>query len=221
MAQTCQRTECSLWTAQHSPTALTVSTPIGGSGREASPDVCHGARGKRVWPCRCSGLLRRWWGRGVGLPEAELVAVRVRAGREPAHAGNRRRLACLPAELVHPRRPRVDVVDREVGPGAAFARLHVGDRRALLPADLRGVVLERAGVGLELPPEQRAPELLALAGVVGRDLDVHDFTWHRCLLGLPLTAMPPPGLTPPDRRTLTGRCPDAGSFGYFRTSDRI
>src|SRR5262252_8193649 len=140
-------------------------------------------------------LLRRWRGRCVGLPEAELVAVRVRAGREPAHGGNRHRLACLPAEFVHPRRACLDVVDCEVGPSAALARLHVGDRRGPRPLNLARVVLERSGIGLELPPEQRAPELLALGGVVGRDLDVHDLTWHRCLLGWSFASMPPSVVT--------------------------
>jgi hypothetical protein len=36
-----------------------------------------------------------------------------------------------------------------------------------------------------------SPELLAPRGVVRRDFDVHDFTWHRCLLGSLVTAMPP------------------------------
>src|SRR5216683_2750467 len=165
-------------------------------------------------------LLRRSRGRCVGLPEPELVPVRVLAGREPAHARNRHRLVCLPAELLHARRPCLDVVDREVRPRAALARLHVRDRRALLPADLRRVVLERAGVRLELPPEQRAPELLAPLGVVRRDLDVHDLTWQRCLLVSSFTAMPPSVLTPPGRVKLIGR-PDAGLHGYFRTRDRV
>src|SRR5215471_16925777 len=176
--------------------------------------------GRRGLSC-CAGLLRRSWGRCVDLPEAELVPMRVRAGREPAHTRNRHRLVCLPAELGHSRRACLDVVDGEVRPRAALARLHVRDRRALLPADLRGVVLERAGIRLELPPEQRAPELLALAGVVRRDLDVHDLTWHHCLLVLPVTAMLPPVLPPPGRVRLTSRCPDAGPPGYFRTRDRI
>src|SRR6516164_9590471 len=154
-----------------------------------------------AWPFRCAGLLRRWWGRCVDLPEAELVAVRVLAGREQAHARNRHRLACLAAELVHACHARLDVIDREVRPHAVLARLHVRDRRALLPADLRGVVLERAGIGLELPPEQRAPELLACLGVVRRDLDVHDLTWHCCLPVLSVTAMPPSVVTRPPRET--------------------
>src|SRR6266581_9132297 len=125
---------------------------------------------RQAWLFYRTGLLRRGWGRCVGLPEPELVPVWVLAGREPAHARNRHRLVCLPAELVHTRRTCLDVVDREVRARAALARLHVRDRRTLLPANLRRVVLERAGVRLELPPEQRAPELLALVGVVRRDL---------------------------------------------------
>jgi hypothetical protein len=43
---------------------------------------------------------------------------------------------------------------------------------------------------LELPSEQGAPEVLALGGVVRRDLDVRDLTWHRCLLGCRFAALP-------------------------------
>jgi hypothetical protein len=88
------------------------------------------------------------------------------------------------------------------------------------PAYLRGVVLERAGVGLELPPEQRAPELLAVAAVVRRDLDVDDLTWHCCLPVSAFTATPPSVVTRPTAGKLIGRCPDAGLPGYFRTRDR-
>jgi hypothetical protein len=54
--------------------------------------------------------------------------------------------------------------------------------RPRLVADAGHVVLEGAGRGLELPPEQRAPELASLRGVVGRDLEVHDLTGHLALL---------------------------------------
>jgi len=89
------------------------------------------------------------------------------------------------------------------------------------PADLCRVILERAGVRLELPPEQRAPELLAPLGVVRRDLDVHDLTWQRCLLVSSFTAMPPSVVGPRGHVKLIGRRPDAGPPGYFRTRDRI
>ena len=59
-----------------------------------------------------------------------------------------------------------------------LAGLHVGDRPARLLAHPRHVVLERAGKGLELPAEQRAPELAALRGVVGRDLEVNYLGRH-------------------------------------------
>src|SRR2546430_15878213 len=72
----------------------------------------------------------------------------------------------------------VDVVHREVGARAALAGLHVGDRQAPLVADACHVVLEGPGIGVELPPEQPAPKLAALPGVVGRDLEVHDLTRH-------------------------------------------
>jgi len=168
-----------------------------------------------------SDLLCRSRGRCVGLPEPELVSVRVLTGGEPAHARDRHRLICLPAELIDPRRTCFDIVDREVRPCALLARLHVRDRRALLPADLCRVILERAGVRLELPPEQRAPELLAPLGVVRRDLDVHDLTWQRCLLVSSFTAMPPSVVGPRGHVKLIGRRPDAGPPGYFRTRDRI
>jgi hypothetical protein len=73
-------------------------------------------------PSRCAGLLRRWWGRCAGLPEAEFIAVRVLAGREPAHVRDRHWLVCLSAEFVHTCRTCLDVVDREVRPRAAFTR---------------------------------------------------------------------------------------------------
>src|SRR6266581_1865061 len=163
----------------------------------------------------------RRWGRCVGLPEPELAPLRVLAGREPAHARNRHRLVRLPAEFRHTRRTCLDVVDREVRPHTALARLHVRDRRALLPANLRGVVLERARVRLEPPPEQRAPELLARLGVVRRDLDVHDLAWQRCLLVSSFTAMPPSVLIPPGPVRLIGRYPDGWLPDYFHTRDRI
>src|SRR5215470_3623547 len=141
--------------------------------------------------------------------------MRVLAGREPAHARYRHRLACLPAELSHAPHTRLDVVDREVRPRAALARLHVRDRRALLPANLRGVVLKRAGVCLELPPKQRAPELLAPTGVVGRDLDVHDLTWHRCLLVWSFAAMPPSALPPSGGVRLIEQRPGCRATGLF------
>src|SRR6516225_6731949 len=119
-------------------------------------------------PSCWTGLLRRSRGRSVGLPEPEFVPLRVLAGREPAHGRNRRGLVCLAAEVLHTRRTCLDVIDSEVRPHAALARLHVRYGRALLPADLRGVVLERAGVRLKLPSEQGTPELLAPLGVVRR-----------------------------------------------------
>src|SRR6266436_8121136 len=117
-------------------------------------------------------------GRGVVLPEAELVPVRVLARGEPTHGRHRHRVAGLAAELLHPPRAGLDVVDVEVGAHPVLAGLHVRDRRALLVADPGHVVLRRAGKRLELPAEERAPELLPLGGVVCRDLDVHDLAWH-------------------------------------------
>ena len=63
--------------------------------------------------------------RGVVLPEAELVSVRVRARREPAHARDGHRRVRLAAELVHTGGPGVDVLHAEVGararlPGSMF-----------------------------------------------------------------------------------------------------
>src|SRR5207247_5062990 len=106
-------------------------------------------------------------------------SVRVVADGEPAHAWHRLRLVGLAAELLHARDAGVDVVDLEVGARAAFAGLNVRDTRALLVAEPRRVVLGRAGERLELPAEERAPELAPLRGIVRRDLDVHDLTRHR------------------------------------------
>src|ERR1700745_4490738 len=114
----------------------------------------------------------------VGLPEPELVPLRTPAGHEPAHARHRGRRIRLAAEFPHPRRAGVDVVDVEVGAGAPLAGLHVGDRQAGLITDACHVVLEGTGKGLELPAEQRAPELASLRGVVSRGLEVYDLTGH-------------------------------------------
>src|SRR5262249_62095008 len=78
-----------------------------------------------------------------------------------------------------------DVVDAEVGARAALPGLHVRDRGALLVGEPGHVVLGRARVRLELPAEERAPELTRLLGVVSGDLDVHDLAGH---LGPPLSS---------------------------------
>src|SRR5206468_1692123 len=106
------------------------------------------------------------------------VAVRVGAGREPAHARHRHRLVGLAAELAHARRTGIDVVDAEVRARAALPGLHVRDRAALLVAEPSHVVLGRPRVRLELPAEERAPELARLLGVVSWDLDVHNLAGH-------------------------------------------
>jgi hypothetical protein len=60
-------------------------------------------------------------------------------------------------------------------PGSAFEIAAV--------VDPGHVVLGRAaGIRLELPAEQRAPERARLRGVVGRDLDVDDLAGHRSSL---------------------------------------
>src|SRR4029077_6963727 len=107
---------------------------------------------------------RRW---GV-LPEAELVAVGITADGEPAHAGDRHAVAGLTAQLADTGAAGVDVVDAEVGTRAALARRHIGDGGARLLADPGHVVLERPGERLELPAEQRAPELAAPPPAVRR-----------------------------------------------------
>jgi hypothetical protein len=150
---------------------------------------------------------------------ARTRSLRVRASREPVHARNRHRLVCLPAEFRHARRTCLDVVDREVRPGTALAGLHVGDRRALLAANLCGLVFERAGICLELPPEQGAPEFLARLGVVRRDLDVHDLTWQRCLLISSFTV--PPSLRSAARPGQTHRWSARRRSLDIRTLDRI
>src|SRR5204862_6586196 len=94
----------------------------------------------------------------------------------------------------------------EVGARAALAGLHVGDRRALLLADLRHVVLERTGGVLELPPEERAPELATPPGVVGRDLDMHELAWHQFSSQSSFTALPPSIIRPRGRKKLIA-CP--------------
>src|SRR5215469_10654146 len=112
------------------------------------------------------------------MPQAELVPLRVPAGREPAHARHGARLVCLAPKLLHALGAGLDVVHVEVGACASLAGLHVGDCQARLIAHARHVVLEGAREGLELPPEERAPELASLRGVVRRDLEVHDLTRH-------------------------------------------
>src|SRR5262249_40432693 len=161
-------------------------------GRDAAPG--QGGRSRRLGghervfslACRASQYsgqpqrdLPRWRRGGwVVLPEPELVAMWVAAGREPAHARNRGRLVRLAPQLPDARGTLLDVVPVEVGARAALARLHVGDRQAPLVADLCCVVLEGAGIGLELPPEQAAPKVAALRSVVGGDLEVHYLTRH-------------------------------------------
>src|SRR5581483_11030539 len=153
------------------PRARRRLTPVGPGGR---------ARARPCAPRR--GLPGRVGGRLVALPEAELVAVRIAAGGEPAHLGDRGGLARLAAELPDASHAGVDLVDREVGARAAPSRLHVRDRRALVLGDPGHVVLGRAGKRLELPAEQRGPELPAAGGVVGGDLQVNDLPWHGLLL---------------------------------------
>ena len=66
-------------------------------------------------PRTCPFAARRLHrGRRVRLPEAERIALAVRARREPAHAGDGHRVARLAAELLHAGRAGVDVVDVEV-----------------------------------------------------------------------------------------------------------
>src|SRR6059058_3519421 len=125
----------------------------------------------------------RWLsGRGrsgrVDLPETELIPSGVLADGEPAHVRHRSRLSSLAAELPHARGAGVDFVHVEVCAYPMLAGLHVGDRGAGLVADPGHVVLERSGERLELPPEERAPELASLSGVVRRNLNVHRLAWH-------------------------------------------
>src|SRR5207244_4069141 len=103
-------------------------------------------------------------------------------------------LVGLAAELLDARDPVIDVVDVEVGARAALCGLHVRDRGALLVADPGHVVLGRPGIGLELPAEERAPELALLLGVVCRNLDVNDLAGHVAPpLGSVLSILRPPG----------------------------
>src|SRR5436853_1284235 len=99
---------------------------------------------------------RRSLGGCVVLPEAELVPLRVLAGREPAHVRDGHRVVGLAAELLHACGAVLDVVYGEVDARSTLAGLHVRDRSALLVADPRHVVLGWTGVGLELPPEERS-----------------------------------------------------------------
>src|SRR5690242_4122034 len=114
----------------------------------------------------------------VVLPETEFVAMRVTAHREPAHAGHRHAIGRLAAKLLDAGDPGVDVVDVEVRPGPALLGLHVGDGGAGALAGASHVVFRRPRVGLELPAEEAAPELAALDGVVGGDLEMHDLAGH-------------------------------------------
>src|SRR5581483_10092716 len=144
--------------------------PTGGALARAGPGAGPGPG--------CRRLLLRLRRRLVVLPEAELVSLRVGASREPAHLRDRHRLARLAPELAHARGAGGDVVDVEVGARPALSELHVRDRDALLLADLGHVVLGRPREGLELPPEERAPEPLALTRVVRGNLRVHDLARH-------------------------------------------
>src|SRR5439155_11122367 len=132
-------------------------------------------------PCRGSGrcgLSGRGWGGRIVLPETELVPSGVLAGGEPAHVRHRSRLSGLAAELPHARGTSVDVVHVEVRAYPMLAGLHVADRGAGLVADSGHVVFERSRVRLELPPEERAPELAPLRGVVRRNLNVNRLAGH-------------------------------------------
>src|SRR6185503_11912698 len=126
-----------------------------------------------------ASLLRGLGGVLVDLPEPELVPLRVLADGEPAHLRNGHGLAGLAAELLYASDALADVVDVEVRPDPALAGLHVGDGDAPLVVDASREVLTRSGVRLtELPPEQPAPELASLRGVVGRDLEMDRLTSH-------------------------------------------
>src|ERR671919_1312906 len=157
-----------------------------GSSARGVPQACdwcsseaRGERGALPAPVVTApwmvGLARRRGSRLVGLPETELVALGVLADREPAHAGNRQGLTSLPAELLHARAARVDVVDVEVDARSAFVRGigHV-DRAARRLGEPGHVVLRRAaGERLPLPAEERAPELARLGGVARWNLEVY------------------------------------------------
>src|SRR5207247_6634152 len=101
---------------------------------------CEAASGRRAAEERAGGVpvedaaspasTFRGRRRRIVLPEAELVSVRVLAGHEPSHVGDRHRLARLAAELPDTRRAGLDLVDVEVGARASLAGLHVRDRAA-------------------------------------------------------------------------------------------
>src|SRR4029078_3099970 len=93
-------------------------------------------------------------------------------GDTTAHVAHGHAVARLAAQLTHAGGAGVDVVDVEVRARALLAGLHVRDGQAALLPDPGHVVLGRAGVVLELPAEERAPELAALRRVVRRDLEV-------------------------------------------------
>src|SRR5512134_2777487 len=126
-----------------------------------------------------AGLRARSLGVRIGLPETELVAFDVLTGREPAHSGHRQRVAALAAERAHAGRLGVDVVDVEVDARPALLAVGTVDRTARRLGEPGHVVLGRApGVLLELPAEERAPELACPGGVAGRDLEVNHLACH-------------------------------------------
>src|SRR5262249_42723794 len=156
---------------QAAVTAVTITTPFRHPRAAPGEAAALGGWARRRLP-------RPGPGGRVVPPEAELVSLRVLGRHEPAHARHRGRVVRLAPKVPDARGARVDVVHGEVGARAPLAGLHVGDRQAPLVADACHVVLEGTGIRLELPAEQPAPELAALAGVVGRDLEMHNLTGH-------------------------------------------
>src|SRR5918994_682158 len=96
--------------------------PLGSSGRAAARG--DASRRPALEPLRAGRVL-------VVLPEPELVALRVLADGEPAHAWHRQRLAGLAAELGDTRVVSLDVVGAEVDARSATVALCSHDRAAL------------------------------------------------------------------------------------------
>src|SRR5205085_10948123 len=112
------------------------------------------------------------------LEQAEVVAVEVLAGSEPADAGNRRLVVGFPAELANLRHRRIDVVRVEVHPRPAADVVGLIDGATGIPFDQLVVDSGHARVA-EAPAEQASVELLRTPGVGCRQFVVDEPSRHR------------------------------------------
>src|SRR5204863_3592146 len=117
----------------------------------------------------------------VALEERERVALGVRAAGKPADPWDRLFVLGGATEFAHLTERLVDVAGAEVDHRRGLALLCRIDRTAgLVPVE--HAVLDRALELAVLPAEQGRPELLRAAAVLGRQLEVHQLTFHLALL---------------------------------------